>query len=318
MILIGQPIQALGHQFAHLYVASREGKWTEFDHLVLDKAATALAQDQMRLLYVEEKRKSDESRWVQKWLNGEQESGEVTVYIQSRAPGIRWNGCTVCLIKLSEAERHPDWTYSSMIFRSIFEQNGFCPFVTHDGDLLTFALVNFRKKESWKKRMKNAIRQICQTDLIKKGHVHFGVGSLTEIANIHESGRLAREALQIQEKAAEVNTPFYEDMHIYRLLLRLYESGELPRFVRDQLQVVFDYDADQNGKMLETLKVFLEVNGSKKEAARRLFIVRQTLYHRIEKLKELLGQDFMKPEKRLALEIAVYGSQFLHRFRAGE
>jgi PucR family transcriptional regulator, purine catabolism regulatory protein len=56
----------------------------------------------------------------------------------------------------------------------------------------------------------------------------------------------------------------------------------------------------------ETLKVYLHTNGQKKDPAERLFIVRQTLYHRSEKIKQLLGPDFMQTEKRLALELMLF------------
>lgn len=44
----------------------------------------------------------------------------------------------------------------------------------------------------------------------------------------------------------------------------------------------------------------------KKDTAERLFIVRQTLYHRLEKIEQLLGSDFMQTEKRLALELILF------------
>ncbi|MDF2937464.1 MAG: hypothetical protein K0Q90_2837, partial [Paenibacillaceae bacterium] len=43
-----------------------------------------------------------------------------------------------------------------------------------------------------------------------------------------------------------------------------------------------------------------------------LFIVRQSLYYRLEKLKELLGEDFMVPETRLAISVALRAYQMLH------
>ncbi|MDY0395840.1 helix-turn-helix domain-containing protein [Virgibacillus halophilus] len=47
------------------------------------------------------------------------------------------------------------------------------------------------------------------------------------------------------------------------------------------------------------------VTVQKKETAEKLFIVRQTLYHRLKKIGELIGSDFMKPDNRLALEMAI-------------
>jgi PucR family transcriptional regulator, purine catabolism regulatory protein len=63
--------------------------------------------------------------------------------------------------------------------------------------------------------------------------------------------------------------------------------------------------------LMETLKIYLACNGSKKETAKKLFVVRQTLYHRIQKLETLLGSDFMNPEKRLAIEFMIKAYEYL-------
>ena len=62
---------------------------------------------------------------------------------------------------------------------------------------------------------------------------------------------------------------------------------------------------------MNTLSLYLKFNGSKKETAKHLFIVRQTLYHRLEKLYELIGEDFMEPPKRQAFEFAVAAYEYL-------
>lgn len=52
-------------------------------------------------------------------------------------------------------------------------------------------------------------------------------------------------------------------------------------------------------------------NGSKQETAGHLFIVRQTLYHRLKQLEDLLGSDLMQPGKRQALEFAAMAHEYL-------
>jgi purine catabolism regulator len=69
------------------------------------------------------------------------------------------------------------------------------------------------------------------------------------------------------------------------------------------------YDAN----LIDTLNVYLECNGSKKETAQRLYIVRQSLYHRLKKLNELLGEDFMMTPKRQAIEFAVSAYKYLNK-----
>ena len=68
---------------------------------------------------------------------------------------------------------------------------------------------------------------------------------------------------------------------------------------------MLEFDQKLNSNLFETLRVYLECSGSKKETSDRLFIVRQTLYHRLDRLETLLGKDFMEPANRLAIETAI-------------
>lgn len=51
-----QPIQFLGNEYAELSIVSTGKEISEFDLLILDRTATALAQHLLRDLYVDEKR----------------------------------------------------------------------------------------------------------------------------------------------------------------------------------------------------------------------------------------------------------------------
>ncbi|MFP3846118.1 helix-turn-helix domain-containing protein, partial [Priestia filamentosa] len=50
--------------------------------------------------------------------------------------------------------------------------------------------------------------------------------------------------------------------------------------------------------------------GAKKETAEQLHIVRQTLYHRLDRLYELIGRDFMEPYKRQAIEASISAYEY--------
>lgn len=311
-----KPIQALGHKFADLIILSKGQILTDFDYLVLDRAATALSQDQLRLLYVEEKRKHHENRWLLEWIKGEHQKEDVEQYISSLDPSLKLNGCVVCICKMDLQEHEQDFTYFSMIFRTIFEQHGFFSLVSYEQNNLVFALINTRNKLDWKTRLSEALSKMKKTDLMKNpisDRISFGIGKLIGLDELHVSYDMAKETLYIQRKTGNNHVFFYEDLYVYRLISKLNKDSSLVAFIEDYIGPVIQYDKEKNGQMLETLKVFLEVNGSKKDAAEKLFIVRQTLYHRIEKLKELLGGDFMEAEKRLAIEFALYANDFLHK-----
>lgn len=309
------PVQAFGRKFADLVVFSKGRPWTEFDALVLDRAATAIAQEQLRVLYVEEKRKSEENRWVEKWVRGEPGQEEIERQLLSLEPSLKKNGCVVCLGRFGKSEDTPDAAYYTIVFRSIFERHGFFSLVSFESDRVIFALVNQRKGADWKSRMERVLVDLRHADFIKEPlfeSIRFGVGKLvSRLDHLHESYQMANEVFYVQEKTGREDIQFYEDLYVFRLISELNRQNRLHAFVLDHLGPVFDFDAEHNSHMLDTLKVFFEVNGSKKEAAERLFVVRQTLYHRLDKLKELLGDDFMESEKRMAIEFAVHALRFV-------
>lgn len=61
--------------------------------------------------------------------------------------------------------------------------------------------------------------------------------------------------------------------------------------VRRLLGAVIDYDAANNSDLVNSLRVFFEVNRSWQEGARRLGIHKQTLVYRIKKIEELTAVD---------------------------
>src|SRR5690625_3660423 len=307
-----KPVEALGNKFADLIILSNHHELSELDYLVLDRAATALSQDHFRRLYVEEKRNHEENQWILKWLHGDHNKEEILQFLSEHEPALDPRGCTVCICTIYLINKHVDLTHYSMIFNKIFEQQGFCSFVSTERNKLIFPLINKRKSEDWKERLSSSIQQIKENELIKREtsiEVNFGIGKLYELDQLHFSYQEAKETLYVQNKV-DYESIFYEDLYVYRLILNLNKKMNLQMFIDDYLGAVFSYDKQHNGEMFETLKILLELNGSRKEAAARLFIVRQTLYHRIEKLKELLGNDFMTGEKRLAIEFAIYAYDF--------
>lgn len=79
---------------------------------------------------------------------------------------------------------------------------------------------------------------------------------------------------------------------------------------KNYLKPLYEYDAKNNGQLIVTLQVYLQCNCLKKETAQKLFIVRQTLYHRLSKIESLIGSDYMLPPKRLAVEIMLLATQY--------
>ncbi|CAG9614740.1 Purine catabolism regulatory protein [Bacillus rhizoplanae] len=305
-----QSIQALDQKFADLIVVS-ESEINGFESLIVDRSAIALAQNLLRELYVEERRKADETEWIQKWLDGAHSEERIHRYVSDFEPNLKINGCIVLLCKIDNYDqKSSDFTYLKILFRSIFEHQGFFLLTTVRKNQIMFILLNKRKTSDWKCRIEAGIEHLQKTELMEKhkvGQIQFGVGKfIDKLSHVKKSYHTAQESLIIQENMPKGHVSyFYDDLHIFRLVSIANEQGALDDFISDYLGAVLIYDQQNNGKLMETLKTYLKCNGSKQEAATNLYIVRQTLYQRLQKLNELLGEDFMDFHKRQAIEFAI-------------
>lgn len=313
---IQQPIQVLDKQYGMIHLYSKNRPLSEFDLLMLDRTVTALAQHLLRGLYVEEKRRLEESEWLRSWLDGGQSLESIREFLSRHDSFFVKNGVVLQCKKNGQDSPSLDKTYLSLLFRSIFEQQGFSVFFTEMKNTLTVILLNRRDAGRWKERVKEGISNLIakQCDKNGKTFLRLSVGKYVHgLEQMSRSYWTAREAMKIQEQLLHgVYSSFFEDLHIYRLISYMQKQQDLREFVMEYLEPVIVHDQKHNGKLLETLKVYLSCNGSKKETANQLFIVRQTLYHRIQKLENLLGEDFMLAEKRLVIEFMIMAYEYLN------
>ncbi|MGJ7910049.1 PucR family transcriptional regulator [Neobacillus sp. LXY-1] len=312
------PIFLFGQEYAELAIYSREIPISEYDLLILDRTATALAQHLLRDMYVEEKKRVEAFEWLHGWLEGEHSMEEIYDYLVENGVTTKHHEASVLIARLLPLKENsfPDITYLKLLSRSIFEQNGFTLFFVERRNELIFILLNNRSKKNMKERIKKAIESMQHSEFIRKqcsAKFIIAVGKFSDrLTELHKSYQTAKEALRIQQKMTNKQPHyFYEDLHLYRLISQLGKHTDLQELASEYLHPVIQYDQKFNAKLLETLRVYLECNGSKQETANKLFIVRQTLYHRLQKLENLLGEDFMNHEKRVAIEFMLLVHEYL-------
>ncbi len=99
-------------------------------------------------------------------------------------------------------------------------------------------------------------------------------------------------------------SPFYAELGALRLLAQLRDGLDPAAWVEEELAPVLAYDRRHRSDLLRTLGVLLR-SEHKDAAAQLLRIRRQTLYYRIDRIASLLGEDFLRPERRLRLLLAL-------------
>ena len=74
-----------------------------------------------------------------------------------------------------------------------------------------------------------------------------------------------------------------------RLIWTLKDQAEVRAFVEARLRPVVEYDRLRKSRLLETLEVFCRTGANKSATARALHLERQSLYHRLQRIEQVMG-----------------------------
>ncbi|WJV28828.1 PucR family transcriptional regulator ligand-binding domain-containing protein [Rossellomorea sp. AcN35-11] len=301
-------------EYAQLGIYRSDHPFSEYELLILDRTSTALAQFLMRELYFNEQKRQEDSKWITTWLKGEQSYDRLSIFLDDLKLSIY--GGVVCICRTNKLiEQEPiDLTYFNLVTRSIFEQLGFHVLPERVGNNLVFILLDTRRTGDWKARATSAYNKQLQSDFFKEAtHTVFATGKYQEeTMDIYKSYETAKDSLMFQSKIdASKSFIFFDELHLYRLISIVSNNVNLGEMIEEYLSPLLDYDRDHDGNLVQTLKVFLACQGSKQETSKQLFIVRQTLYHRLKKIEDLLGEDFMTSDRRVAIEFLLAAHDYL-------
>jgi carbohydrate diacid regulator len=110
-----------------------------------------------------------------------------------------------------------------------------------------------------------------------------------KIADMHKSFEIAKETLLFGKKTYPDN-----NIYVFNLLKeKMLFSTNDAKWKLDELEATYELIAlnDKNGELRETLKGFFEENGEMNNISNRLFIHRNTLKYRLEKIYNLTNKN---------------------------
>ncbi|MFE2998753.1 PucR family transcriptional regulator [Nocardia sp. NPDC059246] len=89
------------------------------------------------------------------------------------------------------------------------------------------------------------------------------------------------------------------------LIQRMRGSEALERFVTRRLEVLEQHDEQRKSELIRTLEAFFTHNCNKADTARALYLERQSLYSRLQRIEELIGESLSSEGTRLGLQLAL-------------
>jgi purine catabolism regulator len=135
--------------------------------------------------------------------------------------------------------------------------------------------------------------------------IRCGVGTAAlELSEWRDSFRQAGQALAMARRFSGRKPLYFPDLSVYRLLLQIEHNPELITFQEETFGPLSSHE--NCAEMIHTLGAYFEHNGNISQTAEALFIHRNTLLYRMERITSILNLDLDNPENRLAVQLALH------------
>jgi len=128
------------------------------------------------------------------------------------------------------------------------------------------------------------------------------------------SFRQAGQALELARRFRERRPLYFPDLSVYRLLIQIEHSPELGGFQEEILGPLLTNDGGR--ELIRTLEAYFEHNGNLSQTAESLYIHRNTLIYRMERIASITGLNLDNPETRLAVQLALHIYRMMGHLRA--
>jgi GAF domain-containing protein len=166
-------------------------------------------------------------------------------------------------------------------------------------------------------RLKSWLNDLAQ-QIYREYEVCLSIGignSCQHIVDYRRGFAEAKEALQLgqdlrawQEEQEIEDQPLvthFNDLGVYRYLYKIAHMDDLRDVYQEQVARIDRYDKRKNTDLLATLEMYLECAGNLTKTSERLFVHRNTLIQRLERLQALCDIDIQDRSNWLTLQVAI-------------
>ncbi len=298
------PIVSKGMARGYLSVIGRAGELDVLDQLVVEHGAAACALEMAKAKAVNDAEKRAHGDFVDAVLTGTLALEELVRWAQRIGYDVepphaalvwRWGGGAGDLPSLRRLETIVNQSAAKVGVNALIRPRG--------NEIVLFCAVAEAGRPDAALKLANEIAR-ATADEYPQRLAHGGLGrTAPELADWRDSHREASQALSMAVRLNERHPLFFGDLSVYRLLFKLEGNTELEAFCREVLGPLMDYVG--SGDLLETLEAFCDRLGNLSQTAEKLFIHRNSLLYRMERISQLAGIDMNNPDTRLAVHLAL-------------
>lgn len=297
------PIVAKGMARGYLSIIGGADDLDALDQLVVEHGAAACALEMAKAKAVSDAEKRSRGDFVDAILTGTLALDEM----------VRWAGRmgydvepphAALVWRWAEGPNAPSLRrLETIVNQSIAKQGVSALARPRDPEVVIFCAAREGDRPEAALALADTIRQAA-ADEYPSQNLWGGVGrAAAELGDWKDSYREATQSCSMAARLREKQPLYFGDLSVYRLLFQLEGNPELEAFCREALGPLLDYTG--GGDLLETLEAFCERLGNLSQTAEKLFIHRNSLLYRLERVAHITGIDLDNPDTRLAVHLAL-------------
>jgi GAF domain-containing protein len=155
--------------------------------------------------------------------------------------------------------------------------------------------------KSW---LRDTTRQMRSEQNVR---LSIGIGNSCQgIADFRRGFAEASEALQMGGSLnRDGGVTHFNDLGVYRYLYKIARMDDLRDMYQEQVARIANYDRRKGTDLLDTLEIYLECAGNLTKTSSKLFVHRNTLIQRLERLQSLCDIDMQERSNWLTLQVAI-------------
>lgn len=136
--------------------------------------------------------------------------------------------------------------------------------------------------------------------------IAWGIDDQPKLKEFQKSFNNAQIALNIGLQQKDVRQRFtFSNVGLYKVLLSLNNNPDMENLISSTIGKLIEHDQHRSSNLVNTLSVFLQNQGNISQTARDLYIHRQSLLYRIQKIESLTSLSLDHPDDFLTLNLCL-------------
>lgn len=135
--------------------------------------------------------------------------------------------------------------------------------------------------------------------------VRIGIGRPCPLVEAHRSYNEARAALSVGSRLNRNRQLFkYAEIELLQILLETADRDRLERFVNERIGKLGEHDLTNGTSYVSTLYHYLDTGGSLNETSSRLYIHRNSVNYRMDRIRTIVDLDLSEARSRFELYLS--------------